>query len=223
MGLIIKILQKLGAWLWSKLGAKGRRFSDLLVPILLVAIAAESVVLYRSYEQYKKEESTSKVLANSLSNIGKSPERISLNTRNGTVEALVSTPINLTKRNIKDRYSEDISPVKSMGVKERDILGIQKISTNTHDTIYVPMVENAFGGLEAHYTDKFATINVFVDSSRNSLIDYSICDSLVVIDYQKRRSILFGLIKWRESKRIEVHSLNPKTTITGFEVVRKIE
>lgn len=223
MSLIIKILQKLGAWLWSKLGAKGRRFSDLLMPILLVAIAAESVVLYRSYEKYKKEESTSKVLANSLSNIGKSPERISLNTRNGTVEALVSTPINLTKRNIKDRYSEDIYPVKSMGVKERDILGIQKISTNTHDTIYVPMVENAFGGLEAHYTDKFATINIFVDSSRNSLIDYSICDSLVVIDYQKRRSILFGLIKWRESKRIEVHSLNPKTTITGFEVVRKIE
>lgn len=219
MSLIIKILQMLGAWL----GLKGRRLSDLLVPILIVAIAAESVALYRGYEKYKKEKSTSKVLANSLSNIGKPPERVSISTKNGTVEALVSTPINLTNRNIKDRYSEDISLVKSMGVKEKDISGIQKISSNTHDTIYIPMIKNAFGGLEAHYTDKFATINVSVDSTRNSIIDYSIRDSLVIIDFQKKHSILFGLIKWRESKRVEVHSLNPKTTITGFEVVHKIE
>lgn len=223
MSLIIKILHGFGVWFWSKLGSKERHISDLLVPILLVAIAAESVALYRGYERNRKIENTSKTLANSLSNIGKAPEKAVLSTKKGSIQALVATPSGLTNKNIKDRYSEDIEPVKSIGVNAKDVTGIQKITTDTHDTIYTPMISNSFGGLEAHYKDNFATINVSVDSTRNSIIDYSIRDSLVIINFQKRHSILFGLIKWRESKKVEVHSLNPKTTISGFEVIHKIE
>lgn len=223
MSLIIKILHGFGVWLWSKLGSKERHISDLLVPVLLVAIAAESVALYRGYERNRKIENTSKTLANSLSNIGKAPEKAVLSTKKGSIQALVATPSGLTNKNIKDRYSEDIEPVKSIGVNAKDVTGIQKITTDTHDTIYTPMISNSFGGLEAHYKDNFATINVSVDSTRNSIIDYSIRDSLVIINFQKKHSILFGLIKWRESKKVEVHSLNPKTTISGFEVIHKIE
>lgn len=223
MSLIIKILHGFGVWFWSKLGSKERHISDLLVPVLLVAIAAESVALYRVYERNRKIENTSKTLANSLSNIGKAPEKAVLSTKKGSIQALVATPSGLTNKNIKDRYSEDIEPVKSIGVNAKDVTGIQKITTDTHDTIYTPMISNSFGGLEAHYKDNFATINVSVDSTRNSIIDYSIRDSLVIINFQKKHSILFGLIKWRESKKVEVHSLNPKTTISGFEVIHKIE
>ena len=223
MSLIIKILHGFGVWFWSKLGSKERHISDLLVPVLLVAIAAESVALYRGYERNRKIENTSKTLANSLSNIGKAPEKAVLSTKKGSIQALVATPSGLTNKNIKDRYSEDIEPVKSIGVNAKDVTGIQKITTDTHDTIYTPMISNSFGGLEAHYKDNFATINVSVDSTRNSIIDYSIRDSLVIINFQKKHSILFGLIKWRESKKFEVHSLNPKTTISGFEVIHKIE
>lgn len=223
MSLIIKILHGFGVWFWSKLGSKERHISDLLVPVLLVAIAAESVALYRGYERNRKIENTSKTLANSLSNIGKAPEKAVLSTKKGSIQALVATPSGLTNKNIKDRYSEDIDPVKSIGVNAKDVTGIQKITTDTHDTIYTPMISNSFGGLEAHYKDNFATINVSVDSTRNSIIDYSIRDSLVIINFQKKHSILFGLIKWRESKKVEVHSLNPKTTISGFEVIHKIE
>lgn len=223
MSLIIKILHGFGVWFWSKLGSKERHISDLLVPVLLVAIAAESVALYRGYERNRKIENTSKTLANSLSNIGKAPEKAVLSTKKGSIQALVATPSGLTNKNIKDRYSEDIEPVKSIGVNAKDVTGIQKITTDTHDTIYTPMISNSFGVLEAHYKDNFATINVSVDSTRNSIIDYSIRDSLVIINFQKKHSILFGLIKWRESKKVEVHSLNPKTTISGFEVIHKIE
>lgn len=223
MSLIIKILHGFGVWFWSKLGSKERHVSDLLVPVLLVAIAAESVALYRGYERNRKIENTSKTLANSLSNIGKAPEKAVLSTKKGSIQALVATPSGLTNKNIKDRYSEDIEPIKSIGVNAKDVTGIQKITTDTRDTIYTPMTRNSFGGLEAHYKDNFATINVSVDSTRNSVIDYSIRDSLVIINFQKKHSILFGLIKWRESKKVEVHSLNPKTTISGFEVIHKIE
>ncbi|MBW4733942.1 DUF6549 family protein [Prevotella melaninogenica] len=223
MSLIIKILHGFGVWFWSKLGSKERHISDLLVPVLLVAIAAESVALYRGYERNRKIENTSKTLANSLSNIGKAPEKAVLSTKKGSIQALVATPSGLTNKNIKDRYSEDIKPIKSIGVNAKDVTGIQKITTDTRDTIYTPMVSNSFGGLEAHYKDNFATINVSIDSTRNSIINYSIRDSLVIINFQKKHSILFGLIKWRESKKVEVHSLNPKTTISGFEVIHKIE
>ena len=223
MSLIIKILHGFGVWFWSKLGSKERHISDLLVPVLLVAIAAESVALYRGYERNRKIENTSKTLANSLSNIGKAPEKAVLSTKKGSIQALVATPSGLTNKNIKDRYSEDIEPIKSIGVNAKDVTGIQKITTDTRDTIYTPMVSNSFGGLEAHYKDNFATINVSIDSTRNSIINYSMRDSLVIINFQKKHSILFGLIKWRESKKVEVHSLNPKTTISGFEVIHKIE
>ena len=223
MSLIIKILHGFGVWFWSKLESKERHISDLLVPVLLVAIAAESVALYRGYERNRKIENTSKTLANSLSNIGKAPEKAVLSTKKGSIQALVATPSGLTNKNIKDRYSEDIEPIKSIGVNAKDVTGIQKITTDTRDTIYTPMVSNSFGGLEAYYKDNFATINVSIDSTRNSIINYSIRDSLVIINFQKKHSILFGLIKWRESKKVEVHSLNPKTTISGFEVIHKIE
>lgn len=223
ISLIIKILHEFGAWFWSKLGTRNRHISDLLVPILLVAIAAESVVLYRGYEKYKKIENTSKTLVNSLSNVGKTPTKVILSTKKGHVQALIATPSNMTAKNIKDRYTEDIAPVKKLGIRAKDVTGLEKIGTNTRDTIYIPMTRNSFGGLEAHYKDKFATINVLVDSTRNSLIDYSIRDSLVIIHFQKKHSFLFGLIKWRENKKVEVHSLNPKTTILGFEVVQKID
>ena len=45
MSLIIKILHGVGVWFWSKLGSKERHIYDLLVPVMLVAIAAESVAL----------------------------------------------------------------------------------------------------------------------------------------------------------------------------------
>ena len=140
MSLIIKILHGFGVWFWSKLGSKERHISDLLVPVLLVAIAAESVALYRGYERNRKIENTSKTLANSLSNIGKAPEKAVLSTKKGSIQALVATPSGLTNKNIKDRYSEDIEPVKSIGVNAKDVTGIQKITTDTHDTIYTPMI-----------------------------------------------------------------------------------
>lgn len=223
MSLIIKILRGFGVWFWSKLGTKDRHISDLLVPVLLVAIAAESVALFRGYERNRKVENTSKTLANSLSNIGKAPKRAVLSTKNGSIQALVTTPSDLTNKNIKERYSKEIEPVKSIGVNAKDVTGVQKIITIAHDTIYIPMISNSFGGLEAHYKDNFTTINVNIDSTRNSTIDYSIRDSLVIIDFQKKHSILFGLIKWRESKKVEVHSLNPKMRISEFEVIHKIE
>lgn len=223
MKVIFKLLQTLGAWFWSKLGQKDRHISDLLVPVLLVAIAAESVALYRGYERSRKVESTSKALAKTVSSIGTVPEKVAVKTQNGTVEGRVAVPNRLTQRNIKDRFSNEIAPVRSIGVKAKDITGVEKVATDTHDTVQAKAEDNAFGGMEIHYADKFATINVEIDSVRESFIDYSIRDSLVIISFQKKHSLLFGLIKWRENKKVEVHSLNPKTTISGFEVVHKIE
>lgn len=221
--IIFSILREIGSKLWEKMGSKGRSFSDLLVPILLVAIATESVILYRGYERVKKMEESAKALTNTVSNIGRPAKNIEVKTKRGIVTAAVTEPLSLTKQNIKDRYSEDLAVSKSMGVKADDVNDISHLALVTIDTVTVPIIVNKFGGKDIHYTDDFATINVEIDSTKYANIDYSIKDSLVITSYQKKHKFLFGLIRWKEQKKTEVHSLNPKAKIIGLEIIEKLE
>ena len=118
----------------------------------------------------------------------------------------------MTKKNIQVRYDDLL---KSTKIKPKDVQGMVSVGKVTADTVRVPVEVDSFGGLKTGYKDKFTTINVNISKDRSAAIDYAIWDSISVINEQKKHSILFGLIKWKETERTTVVSHNPKSKIVG--------
>src|SRR5574344_494164 len=121
MNLILNLLRKAGAWIWTKLGQNGSHVSDLLVPVLFVAIAAESVALFHGCNKYKEKEKTSEGLSNTISKVDEPAKRVTVKTGNGIVTGLVASPLIFTTKNIKDRMANDVVSAKIIGINPRDV------------------------------------------------------------------------------------------------------
>lgn len=127
--------------------------------------------------------------------------------------------LKFTNKNIEDRCGELL---KASGTKVKYVDRIVEASTavSGHDT--VTCLVDSFGGLRTALRDKYAHIQVDIDSARNAIIDYTVKDSLSIICYTKRHSILFGLIKWNSYEGTKVISHNPKSTPTAVTSISPI-
>jgi hypothetical protein len=128
--------------------------------------------------------------------------------------------LNITKDNLKAKYDKLLNASK---LKPKDVNSVTEIETIVHDVDTIPAVIDSFGGISAKLEDDFVRIDVEVLPDRNAIIDYEIRDSLTIISVQKKRSILFGLIKWKKPKGIRVINHNPKANIVSLQTIDIIE
>lgn len=128
--------------------------------------------------------------------------------------------LNVTRDNLKAKYDKLLNASK---LKPKDVSSVTEVETIIHDIDTVPAVMDSLGGISAKLEDSFVKINVEVLPDRNTVIDYEIRDSLTIVNVQKRRSILWGLIKWKKSKGIRVINHNPKATIVSLQTIDVIE
>lgn len=136
------------------------------------------------------------------------------------VHAARVADLNMTIDNIENYYK---NLLKENTIKPKDVSHVTTTETSTHGVEIVPVYVDTFGGMKASYIDPYTSIIVNIDSAKQAVIDYSIRDSLTIINYQKKRSILWGLIKWKKPSKTVVVSANPKTTIVNVKSVNNIE
>lgn len=136
------------------------------------------------------------------------------------VHAARVADLNMTIDNIENYYK---NLLKANTIKPKDVSHVTTTETSTHGVEIVPVYVDTFGGMKASYIDPYTSIIVNIDSAKQAVIDYSIRDSLTIINYQKKRSILWGLIKWKKPSKTVVVSANPKTTIVNVKSVNNIE
>lgn len=117
--------------------------------------------------------------------------------------------LQVTNKNLQNLYGDLL---KSTKTKPKDVKELINIGTLTSGKDTVVCMVDSFGGLKAHWQDNYINIKVDIDSARKAVIDYAIKDSLTVISYQKKHSILFGLIKWKSYEGCKVITHNPKST-----------
>lgn len=140
----------------------------------------------------------------------------------GDTELLASTvdDLSMTKKNLQARCDE---LMKELKLKPKEVHHYSEVETFIRDTVVVQAKVDEFGGINARYADEFANISVNIDSMKQALIDYSIKDSLTIFNYQKKHSILFGLIKWYGTEKTTIVNHNPKATVTKFQSVNIIK
>ncbi len=117
--------------------------------------------------------------------------------------------LEITNKNLKALYDELL---KASNTKAKDVQTLVNIGTITTGKDTVVCLVDSFGGIKANWIDQYINIKVDIDQERKAAIDYAIKDSLTIISYQKKHSLLFGLIKWKSYEGCKVITHNPKAT-----------
>lgn len=184
-------------------------------------IAILGMALWRSHHNTVRYREQSNILENTISDLNQQIKlsEIRLNDSITLYQAEVRS-LNVTQDNLRAKYDKLL---KASKLKPKDVSSVVEVKTVIHDTITVPAVVDSFGGISARLEDKFVKIDIDVFPDRNTIIDYEIRDSLTIINVQKKRSILFGLIKWKKPKGIRVINHNPKATIVSLQTINVIE
>lgn len=192
-----------------------KKFWAYIVIIILSISLCKS--MYNVVAYHKKAN----VLENTISDLHQQIKftEIQLNDSIKVYQAEVKS-LNITKDNLKAKYDKLLNASK---LKPKDVNSVTEIETIVHDVDTIPAVIDSFGGISAKLEDDFVRIDVEVLPDRKAIIDYEIRDSLTIVSVQKKRSILFGLIKWKKPKGIRVINHNPKANIVSLQTIDVIE
>lgn len=161
-------------------------------------------------KQAKEAKKLSDIMENTLSLINQKAEVTTIQLRDSlAVKQAEVKKLQVTNQNLQSLYGDLL---KSTKTKPKDVKELTNIGTITSGTDTVICEVDSFSGLKAHWKDDYINIRVNIDSTRKAMIDYVIKDSLTIISYQKKHSILFGLIKWKSYEGCKVITHNPKST-----------
>lgn len=117
--------------------------------------------------------------------------------------------LTITKKNLQVKYD---ALLKASKIKPKYVNNVTTTAIVTHSIDTVVCEVDSFRGIRAQFKDEYAQISVNIDSLRYAAFDYSIKDSLTIINYEKKHSFLFGLIKWKSYEGCRVITHNPKAT-----------
>lgn len=186
-----------------------------------IVIGMLSVALWKSMYNTATYHKKANMLESTISDLNQQIKftEIRLNDSIQVYQAEVKS-LNVTRDNLKAKYDKLLNASR---LKPKDVSSVTEVETIVHDVDTVPAVVDSFGGINAKLEDNFVKINVEVLPDMNTIIDYEIRDSLTIVNVQKQRSILFGLIKWKKHKCIRVINHNPKAKIVGLQTMNVIE
>lgn len=183
---------------------------ERIVWLMAAIIIALSCMMNCQNNRAKEVKRLSDKMENSLSLLNQKAKvttlqlEDSLKIKQAEVEKLL-----VTNRNLSNLYGDLLKASKT---KPKEVKNITSVGTATMGRDTVRCLVDSFGGLSAHWQDRYVNIKVDIDSMRNAAVDYAIRDSLTIISYQKKHSLLFGLIKWKSYEGCKVITHNPKST-----------
>lgn len=195
-------------------------------PILLVVLLIISLWFgYTQYKNFKAEKVNTELISKSFNHYQDSLEYVTvkLNDSLKVSVAKVKT-LYVDKQNLVKLYSEEVNEAKKLGLRVKDLQSLQQMSTHTAEIVKVPVYVDSLQRLCTTFKDSFTSITACIPRYGDGEIDYSINDSIKIIEYYKPHQILWGLIKWSSRDgEFAVFSKNPKTTITGFRVEKVLK
>lgn len=188
-------------------------------PYIIIGIL--SIALSRSIHNSVKYHRQSDMLENTINDLNQQIKfaEIRLNDSITVYQAEVKS-LNITQKNLRAKYDKLLKESK---LKPKDVNSVTEVQSVIRDVDTVPAVVDSFGLISTRLEDDFVKIDVKVLPDKNTIIDYEIRDSLTIVNVQKKRSILWGLIKWKKPKGIRVINHNPKATIVSLQTINVIE
>lgn len=181
---------------------------------LIAALALVVLGLFALFARQSKVALHNKLKADALektvSNTGRKAKVTEIRLNDSITAMQAETEdLKITLENLRSKYNNLLAAAKT---RPKDVDKIVEVKTTTHSVDTVICKVDSFGGLTARLEDGYADIKVNIDSCRNAAIDYTVNDSITIINYTKRHSLLFGLIKWNSYQGSKVITHNPKAT-----------
>lgn len=185
-------------------------FKKQMVWYLLAIVVVLVCLLHHETKKALTYKSNASTLESTISNLNQQIKTttIKLSDSIALKQAEVEN-LEVTNKNLQTFYG---NLLKASNTKVKDIQTLVNVGAVTAGQDTVVCLVDSFGGLKANWIDQFINIKVSIDSARVAAIDYSIKDSLTVINYEKKHSLLFGLIKWKSYEGCKVITHNPKAT-----------
>lgn len=175
--------------------------------ILLVLVLAR--IAYYQSDRADYHKGIANALENTISNTTQrmKTSEVKLSDSLVVMQAEVKD-LEITCQNLRDIYGKML---KASNTKPKEVEHLTVVETLTQgkDTVWA---EETFKGLTAIFSDKYINIKIDIDTVKRIAIDYLVRDSLTVINYQKKHSLFFGLIKWKSYEGCKVISGNPKSS-----------
>lgn len=181
-----------------------------LVWYLITIIIVLACLLNYESKKVKTYKTNANTLENTISSLNQQIKISTIRLNDSlTLKQAEIKSLEVTKRNLQALYGELL---KASDTKIKDAQTLVNVGTVTAGKDTIVCLVDSFGGIKAAWQDKYVNIQVDIDSARKAAIDYSIRDSLTIINYEKKHSLLFGLIKWKSYEGCKVITHNPKAT-----------
>lgn len=194
---------------------------DRVIEVLLIVCVCLGAGMYAYMKAYQKQKeyavSFEETITGLQTDIKK--ERIRLNDSISLYMAEAKT-LAFSKKNLEAKYNDLLKASKT---RPKDVKSVAGVSTQAHKIDTVTCLVDTFGGIKAGVHDEWAKIDVEITKERRAIFDYSFRDSLTIMTVQKKHSILFGLIKWREHEGTKVVSHNPNAEISTLQTITIIK
>ncbi len=185
---------------------------------LCIALGSGMYFFERAYEKQKEYATSFEETITGLQTDIKR-ERIRLNDSISLYMAEAQT-LAFSKKNLEAKYNDLLKASKT---RPKDVNSVTGVSIQAHKVDTVTCLVDTFGGIKAGVHDEWANIDVEINKERQAIFDYSFKDSLTIMTVQKKHSILFGLIKWREHESTKVISHNPNAEISTLQTITIIK
>lgn len=171
-----------------------------------------------STDRYLKHKKKAEVLETTITNLNQAMEALEIEMNDSiTLHAGRVKALTMSRQNLEAYYS---GLLKAANIKAKNVQSVTDVTSLVADKVdSVPVYIDRFGGLSTEYRDAYTRISVCIDSNKVASFDYSIRDSLTILNTQKKHSILFGLIKWSEVEQTTVVNSNPKATIANIRTI----
>ena len=169
------------------------------------------------FDKWQAEKKRSAALESTITKLHQDIDTFTVRLNDSTMlHAARVENLQMTKKNLEAKCGDLL---KQLSVKPKTVEKYVEVTSTVHDTAWAEVLTDTFGGMSARYKDDFANIGVYIDKKRNAKFDYSIKDSITVVNARKKHSILFGLIKWKGKPKTTVINHNPNAKITEFEAI----
>ena len=134
--------------------------------------------------------------------------------------------LELTVKEFKTYREEDAKLIKSLKVRNKDLEALVSTKLETHDTILVAIHDTIPGVANFNYTSTWTDLSGTIDMQRNTMqVNIANREDLDIVESVTRKRFLGFLwyCKKLESRKVDVVSRNPNTTIKNVSYTRIVQ
>lgn len=134
--------------------------------------------------------------------------------------------LELTVKEFKTYREEDAKLIKSLKVRNKDLEALVSTRLETHDTILVAIHDTIPGIANFNYTSTWTDLSGTIDTQQNTMqVNIANREDLDIVESVTRKRFLGFLwyCKKLESRKVDVVSRNPNTTIKNVSYTRIVQ